>query len=228
MSEQKAQQNAQTFRGKIENVHSKNTRSGLAMVVFTVNGYAFKAFGVQAEAVQQLDGQNAEIMAKHNTFKGKDEYAVVTIAGEVWGKQVTASDTSRSAPGSHFNQLALNHPGRHPGDPRDLIQRWIMRFIDELTPEEWRVWSTDARFKRDRIWPGYPDETPAHRAASGSMSPSQEKDRLPEVKLRFESRLNEVRTALSGEKSPCQMNPPPTVNRDTPIPAVEKPSVTVC
>jgi len=228
MSEQEAQQNAQTFRGKIENVHSKNTRSGLAMVVFTVNGYAFKAFGVQAEAVRQLEGQNAEIMAKHNTFQGKDEYAVVTIAGEVGGQRVSASNTCGLAPTSPDKPLSLKHPGRHPGNPKYITQRWIMRFIDELTPEEWRVWSTDARFKRDRIWPGYPDETPASRSASGSMVPSEEKARLPEIKLRFESRLNEVRTAMRGEKSPCRMNPSPTVNSDTPIPAVEKPSVTVC
>ncbi len=95
MSEQRTQQKLQTFRGTIENVQSKDTRSGLAMVVFEVNGYAFKAFGSQAAAVQQLSGQYAEITAKHNTFMGKDEYAVVTIAGEVNGHPVTASDTRR-------------------------------------------------------------------------------------------------------------------------------------
>jgi hypothetical protein len=95
MMEQDRQQKLQTFRGTIANVQSKDTRSGLAMVVFEVNGYAFKAFGSQAAAVQQLSGQYAEITAKHNTFRGKDEYAVVTIAGEVGGRPVIASDTSK-------------------------------------------------------------------------------------------------------------------------------------
>ncbi len=64
MNEQSTQQKSQTFRGTIENAHSKDTRTGLAMVVFKVNGYAFKAFGDQAAAVQQLEGQHAEITAK--------------------------------------------------------------------------------------------------------------------------------------------------------------------
>jgi hypothetical protein len=65
MNGQKTQQKSQTFRGTIENVQSKDTRSGLAMVVFKVNGYGFKAFGDQAAAVQQLDGQHAEIKAQY-------------------------------------------------------------------------------------------------------------------------------------------------------------------
>ena len=39
MNEQNTQQKSQTFRGTIENVQSKNTRSGLAMVIFKMNGY---------------------------------------------------------------------------------------------------------------------------------------------------------------------------------------------
>jgi hypothetical protein len=204
MSEHRTQQKLQTFRGNIENVQSKSTRSGLQMVVFTVNGYAFKAFGNQAEAVQRLNGRQAEITGKHNTFQGKDEYAVVTIAGEADGQRVSTSDTSRSVPISPDNPLSLKHPGRHPGNPKNLIQRWIMRFIDELTPEEWRVWSTDARFKNDCIWPRYPEETRDHHRASASMRPDEAEARLPDVRSRFESRMSEVRAALAGKQSACQ------------------------
>ena len=79
MSKKRRKQKLLTFRGTIENVKPKNTRSGLSMVVFAVNSYPFKAFGSQAETVKHLDGHYAEITATHNTFKGKDEYAVASI-----------------------------------------------------------------------------------------------------------------------------------------------------
>jgi hypothetical protein len=82
----------QTFRGAIQNVKNVNTRSGRKMITFEMTGYPFKAFGEQAEAIEKVEGQHVEITAKHNTFHGKDEYAVVTIAGEVDGQRVKASD----------------------------------------------------------------------------------------------------------------------------------------
>ena len=148
MSEQKTHQKLQTFRGKIENVESKNTRSGLAMVVFKVNGYAFKAFGSQAEAVRQFDGQHAEITAKHNTYLGKDEYAFVTISGEIDGHPVAASDTSRSIPASSAPQQRLKHSDRPQWNLRsygsDVKARevgiWLNQFFDDLTETEWEQW----------------------------------------------------------------------------------------
>jgi hypothetical protein len=148
MSEQKTQQKLQTFRGKIENVESKNTRSGLAMVVFKVNGYPSKAFGNQAEAVQQLEGHHAEITARHNTYKGKDEYAVVTIAGEIGGRQVAVTDTSRPVPASSVPQQKLKHSDRQQWNLRsygsDVKARevgiWLNQFFDDLTETEWEQW----------------------------------------------------------------------------------------
>ena len=40
------------------------------------------------------------------------------------------------------------------------------------------------------------------------MSPDEEEARLPDVKERFEGRLDEVRTVLREEKSPDQSEPP--------------------
>ena len=148
MPHQKTQQKLQTFRGKIENVQSKNTRSGLAMVVFTVDGYAFKAFGDQAKAAQQLNDHHADITAKHNTYMGKDEYAVVTIAGEVGGHPVTTSDTSRSVLPSSAPQQKLKNTGRHQWNLRAYgsnvkareVGFWLNRFFDDLTEAEWQEW----------------------------------------------------------------------------------------
>jgi hypothetical protein len=82
-------QSVQTFRGEIRNFTNVNTRTGTKMVRFEVNSYPFKAFGRQAEAIEHLAGLHAEITATHNTFRGKDEYAVVTVAGEIGGHIVT-------------------------------------------------------------------------------------------------------------------------------------------
>ncbi len=201
-------QETQTFRGEIKNVKNVSTRSGRKMITFEVDGYHFKAFGDQADAVERLQSAHAEIAAKHNTFHGKDEYAVVTVAGEVGGHRIQASDTRGPAIASSRSALTLKNPGRHNGNPKDLIQRWIMPFIDELTPEEWRVWSTDNRFKNDRVWPRYPEESREHHVASYTMTADEEVKRLPDVKARFENRLNEVRMALREEKCPDQTQPP--------------------
>jgi hypothetical protein len=167
MSEQKTQQKLQTFRGKIENVESKNTCSGLAMVVFKVNGYAFKAFGYQAQTVRQFDGQHAKITAKHNTYMGKDEYAVVTISGEIDGHPVAASDASRSVPASSVPQQRLKHSDRHqwhlPSYGSNVKARevgvWLNQFFDNLTEAEWRQWKEYP----NSIWPIHDTDRQAER-----------------------------------------------------------------
>jgi len=201
------EQKTQTFRGTVENVKNVNTRSGRKMITFSVGGYPFKAFGEQAEAVEQLEAEHVEITAKHNTFHGRDEYAVVSIAGEMGDEQIKTTCTGRTTPTSPSNPLNLKNPGRHAGNPKNIIQRWILRFIDELSPEEWSAWSNDPRFIKDKHWPGYPEETKEHRAESAHMMPSEEEARLPDVKARFKNRLNEVRSFLHGKKSLSQAYP---------------------
>jgi hypothetical protein len=203
MSENKTQQRAQSFRGTIENVQSKNTRSGLAMVVFTVNGYAFKAFGAQAEAAQQLEGEHIEITAKHNTFRGKDEYAVVTIAGEIDGQRVKASDTRRSTqvpvPQQHLKHA--DRPHWHlPSYGRNLKARevgaWLNEFFDSLSDDEWRQWQMPM-YKRIGTFPATEEEVETRRTWRGtSASPPRLPQDLDSVKARFNSRLDLVREDL--------------------------------
>jgi hypothetical protein len=157
------EQKTQTFRGTVENVKNVNTRSGRKMITFEMAGYPFKAFGEQADAIEQVEGQHVEITAKHNTFHGKDEYAVVTIAGEIEGQRVKASDTRRSVlASSSQSQVPAPQQNLKHGDRdhcrlssygRDLKARevgaWLNEFIDSLTENEWRQWKTHW----DNRWP---------------------------------------------------------------------------
>jgi len=157
------EQKTQTFRGTVENVKNVNTRSGRKMITFKMAAYPFKAFGEQADAIKQIEGQHVEITAKHNTFHGKDEYAVVTIANEIDGQRVKASDTRRpTLPPSQQAQVpapqqSLKH-GERPhwrlpsyGSNRKAreVGAWLNEFFDSLTEEEWRQWKTHW----DNHWP---------------------------------------------------------------------------
>jgi hypothetical protein len=152
------EQKTQTFRGTVESVKNVNTRSGRKMITFEIASYPFKAFGEQAGAIEQIEGQHVEITAKHNTFHGKDEYAVVTIAGEVHGQRVAATDTSRSLiASSAAPQRVLNHPDRPHWNSDSCRSNakayevcvWLNRFIGSLTEDEWRQWQT----YWDNRWP---------------------------------------------------------------------------
>jgi hypothetical protein len=197
------EQKMQTFRGAIQNVKNVNTRSGRKMITFEMAGYPFKAFGEQAEAIEQVEGQHVEITAKHNTFHGKDEYAVVTIAGEIDGQRVKASDTRRStqvpAPQQHLKHA--DRPHWHlPSYGKNLKARkvgvWLNEFFDSLTEEEWRQWQMP-KYKRSGTFPITEEEAETQRTwRDTSTPPPRPAQDLESVKTRFNARLDLVREDL--------------------------------
>ena len=197
------EQKAQTFRGAIQNVKNVNTRSGRKMITFEMTGYPFKAFGEQAEAVGQLEGEHVEITARHNTFHGKDEYAVVTIAGEIDGQRVKASDTRRSTqvpvPQQHLKHA--DRPHWHlPSYGRNLKARevgaWLNEFFDSLSDDEWRQWQMPM-YKRIGTFPATEEEVETRRTwRDTSARPPRLPQDLDSVKARFNSRLDLVREDL--------------------------------
>jgi hypothetical protein len=203
-------QKTQTFRGTVENVKNVNTRSGRKMITFGLGGYPFKAFGEQAEAVEQLEGEHIEIIANHNTFHGKDEYAVVTIAGEIDGQRVKASDTRRSTLASSSQsqvpdpQQNLKHGDRThwhlPSYGNNVKARkvgaWLNEFFDSLTEEEWRQWQMP-KYKRSGTFPITEEEVETQRTwRDTSTPPPRSAQGLESVKTRFNARLDLVREDL--------------------------------
>jgi hypothetical protein len=204
------EQKTQTFRGAIQNVKNVNTRSGRKMITFEMTGCPFKAFGEQAEAVEQLEGEHVEITAKHNTFHGKDEYAVVTIAGGIDGQRVTGSDTHGSAlASSSQTQVPAPQQNLKPGD-RDhwrlpsygnnvkarKVGVWLKEFFDSLTDDEWRKWQMPM-YERFGTFPATEEEVETRRTwRDTSASPPRLPQDLDSVKARFNSRLDLVREDL--------------------------------
>jgi hypothetical protein len=209
----KMKMNEETINGIVSDLKVIPTRTGTNMVTFVLGGKCCKAFGQMAATLQTLNDDQVEITARRGTYGGKPEYAVVNVQTTVEGRNVTVSDTRIDVDAN--NPLGLKHPGRHGGNPKDLIQRWIMRFIDGLTEAEWKSWSS----KNDCGWPGYPDETPKSRIASATISSDYNHDKhkleavLPAIKDRFESRLKEVRSHLRERSASA---PPATQTPKTP------------
>jgi hypothetical protein len=204
------EQKTQTFRGAIQNVKNVNTRSGRKMITFKMTGYPFKAFGEQAEAIEQVEGQHLEITAKHNTFHGKDEYAVVTIVGEIDGQRVKSSDTPRSAPALSSQapvpapQQNLKHGDRDhcrlPSYGSNLKARkvgaWLNEFFDSMTDDEWRQWQMPM-YQRFGTFPTTEEEVETRRTwRDTSARPPRLPQDLDSVKARFNSRLDLVREDL--------------------------------
>ena len=187
----------ETISGIVSDLKVIPTRTGTNMVTFVLGGKCCKAFGAIAATLQTLNDDQVEITAKGGTYGGKPEYTVVSVTGTVDGREVSVSDSRSDS--NILNPLDLKHPGRHPGNPKDRIQQWVMRFIDGLTEAEWKSWSS----RCDRWWPGYPDETRESQSASARFcGDDYNHDRrklesvLPAIKDRFESRLKEVRSHL--------------------------------
>ncbi len=204
------EQKTQTFRGAIQNVKNVNTRSGRKMITFEISGYPFKAFGEQAAAVEQLESEHAEVTAKHNTFQGRDEYAVVTIAGDTSGQRVEATDIPRFAPASSSQtpisvaQQNLKHTGRnhwrlssYGGNLKAReVGAWLNGFFDSLTYEEWRQWQMP-KFKRFGTFPVTDEEVETQRNwKDTSQSPPRFPQDFESVKARFNARLDLVREDL--------------------------------
>jgi hypothetical protein len=189
------EQKTQTFRGTVENVKNVNTRSGRKMITFEMTGYPFKAFGEQAEAIEQVEGQHVEITAKHNTFRGKDEYAVVTIiANETPSSKGTVT-------GAHQNLRHNDRPNcvlsRYGSDLKARgVGAWLNDFFDGLTDEEWRQWQIP-KYKRFGIFPATDEEAETRRTwRDTSTSPPRPPQDLESVKTRFNARLDLVREDL--------------------------------
>ena len=204
------EQKTQTFRGAIQNVKNVETRSGRKMITFEMTGYFFKAFGEQADAIEQVEGQHVEITAKHNTFHGKDEYAVVSIAGEIDGQRIKASDTRESALASSSKtqvpapQQNLKHGDRYHWRLSSYgsnlkareVGAWLNSFFDSLTDEEWCQWQMP-KFKRFGTFPATDEEAETQRTwRDTSQSPPRLPQDLESVKARFNARLDLVREDL--------------------------------
>jgi hypothetical protein len=203
----------EVITGIVSDLKVINTRTGTNMVTFVLSGKCCKAFGDMAATLQASNDEQVEITARRGTYLGKPEYAVVNVKATIDGQSVTVTDARSNA--SAHNPLGLKNPGRHPGDPKDRIQQWILRFVDRLTDAEWKSWST----RWDRGWPGYPNESREARGASARFAGGTYNDDerelaavLPAIKDRFESRLNEVRAHLSQENASA-----PTATQ-TPVP----------
>jgi hypothetical protein len=199
--------------GIVSDLKVINTRTGTNMVTFVLDGKCCKAFGDTAATLQSSNDEQVEITTRRGTYQGKPEYAVVSVKATIESQSVNLTD-ARSNARAH-NPLGLKNPGRHPGDPKDRIEQWILRFIDRLTDEEWKSCSS----RRDRGWPGYPNESrEAHGASARFAGGTYNDDErelaavLPAIKDRFESRLNEVRAHLSQENASA-----PTATQ-TPVP----------
>lgn len=212
-------QKTQTFRGAIQTVKNVNTRSGRKMITFGVGAYPFKAFGEQAEAVERLEGEHVEITAKHNTFHGKDEYAVVTIASEIDGQRVNASGIPRSTPALSSQAPVpvppqnLKHAGRSHWDLRSYgsnlqarkVGAWLNEFFDSLTEEEWRQWQMP-KYQRSGTFPITEEEAETQRTwRDTSTPPPRPAQDLEGVKTRFNARLDLVREDL-GHKATAQVS----------------------
>jgi len=203
------EQKTQTFRGAIQNVKNVNTRSGRKMITFEMTGCLFKAFGEQAEAVEQLEGEHVEITAKHNTFHGKDEYAVVTIAGQIDGQRVKALDTRGSALASSSQtevpapQRNLKHGDRdhwrlssYSNRKAREVGAWLNEFFDSLTEEEWRQWQMP-KYERSGTFPITEEEAETQRTWRDTpTAPPRPAQDLESVKTRFNARRDLVREDL--------------------------------
>lgn len=203
-----SEQQTQTFRGVIEKVRNVNTRTGRKMITFEVGEYSFKAFGEHAAAAEQLERKHVEIVAKHNTFKGKHEYAVVMIADEMGGQWVKATDTRRSAPVSSSQtpvaspQQNLKRAGRHHWNLQGYgknwkareVGAWLNEFFDSLTEDEWREWKTF----RDNHWPHTYAEDEKIAQIDEKIKLNNEKNRGGPYNFELENELVELWNERNG------------------------------
>ncbi len=145
--------NQETISGIVSDLKVIPTRTGKNMVTFVLGGKSFKAFGDIAAVLQALNAKQVEITAKCGTYRGKPEYAVVSLKGTVDGRDVSVSDgRTISAP----QQQNLKHNDRHRWNLQSYtnpqnreVGVWLNAFFDSLTEEEWLQWRTH----RDSFWP---------------------------------------------------------------------------
>ena len=92
------QQQIETISGVVADLKVIPTRFGRKMVTFTLDGKQFKAFNEEASTVQTLNGERIKIEAKRGSYRGKPEYAVVSVKATVDGRPVTVTDIRSKAP----------------------------------------------------------------------------------------------------------------------------------
>ena len=92
------QQQIETISGVVANLKLISTLYGRNMVTFTLDGKQFKAFDEEASTVQTLNGERIKVEAKRGSYRGKPEYAVVSVKATVDGRPVTVTDIRSNAP----------------------------------------------------------------------------------------------------------------------------------
>jgi hypothetical protein len=189
------------------------TRTGKSMVMFTVDRRNVKAFGDNAAALQSLNGEQVTLEVKRGSYMGKEEYAVISVAGRSASTNATPNDVASNAP-TYRNPLSLKHRERETGrDYRNGVQATVARFIDELTPEEWAEW------KRLRSY-WFPISQDGLVPIGGNAgNPIYSEEQLKSVRERLQARLDDVRLILRERNA--KRESPAAVKQETPA---EKPA----
>ena len=90
--------NEETISGIVSDLKVIPTRTGTNMVTFVLGGKCCKAFGDIASTLQTLNDDQVEITAKRGSYRGKPEYAVVSVKTTVDGRPVTVTDIRSNTP----------------------------------------------------------------------------------------------------------------------------------
>ena len=127
--------NNETISGIVADLKVVPTRTGISMVTFVIGDKSCKAFGDVAATLQTLNEEQVQITAKPGTYRGKPEYAVVSVNGTVEGRKVSVSDIRKAPP-----------PAQTPEKPlEEGMVRWCTRPGER---EEFRrrvAWCGDAQ-----------------------------------------------------------------------------------
>jgi hypothetical protein len=90
--------NNETISGIVADLKVIPTQTGKSMVTFVIGDKCCKAFGDVAATLQTLNEEQVLITAKPGKYRGKPEYAVVSVKGTVDGQSHTATDIRRNTP----------------------------------------------------------------------------------------------------------------------------------
>lgn len=82
-----------SFTGQITDMKKIATRTGRSMITFTANGRKCKAFGDVANACLALDGKEVQVEAREGSFRGEEEYTIISVSGKLEGQEISKTDT---------------------------------------------------------------------------------------------------------------------------------------
>lgn len=202
--QEKTEMNTEMISGAVADLRVIPTHSGKNMVTFTLGGKSCKAFGDNAANLQNLNGEQVTVAAKSGSYRGEAEYAVERI------ENPSGALNDASKPTSHPSMT--KHPAREHRQPCDPLCVWLNDFIDSMTDEEYREWTS----RKDHNFPDLPGESVDERKAAAGYPAGSHYKVFPAFKTRFESRLDEIREDLRRKASRAAEKADDTQKRDSP------------